>query len=77
MSELTHKQVEANGLNLHVVAAGSGIPVLRPEMTERMSEGVPNLRETVLITGCGHWTQQERPDEVNQALIGFFKTVTP
>lgn len=60
-----------------MIAAGSGLPVLRPEMTERMSEGVPNLRETVLIKGCEHWTQQERPDEVNQAVIRFLETVTP
>ncbi len=23
---------------------------------------VPNLRETIMLPGCGHWTQQERPD---------------
>jgi pimeloyl-ACP methyl ester carboxylesterase len=26
-----------------------------------------------MIPGVGHWTQQERPDAVNGALIGFFK----
>ncbi|KOG87414.1 alpha/beta fold hydrolase [Streptomyces varsoviensis] len=31
----------------------------------------PKLRDTVLLPGCGHWTQQERPDEVNAALIEF------
>ena len=34
---------------------------------------VPNLRETVMLPGCGHWTQQERPEEVNVALIGFLR----
>ncbi|RBP05691.1 pimeloyl-ACP methyl ester carboxylesterase [Roseiarcus fermentans] len=34
---------------------------------------VPDLRGTIMIPGCGHWTQQERPDEVNAALIGFLK----
>jgi pimeloyl-ACP methyl ester carboxylesterase len=34
---------------------------------------VPNLRGTVILPGCGHWTQQERPDEVNAALIEFLK----
>lgn len=24
-------------------------------------------------TGCGHWTQQERPDEVDAALIQFLR----
>ena len=24
-------------------------------------------------SGCGHWTQQERPDDVSQAMIGFIR----
>ena len=32
---------------------------------------VPQLRQTVMLAGCGHWTQQERPREVNAALLGF------
>jgi pimeloyl-ACP methyl ester carboxylesterase len=34
---------------------------------------VPNLRQTVMLPGCGHWTQQERPAEVNAALIRFLR----
>jgi pimeloyl-ACP methyl ester carboxylesterase len=26
-----------------------------------------------MLEGCGHWTQQERPAEVNAALIEFLK----
>jgi pimeloyl-ACP methyl ester carboxylesterase len=29
----------------------------------------PHLRKTVMLPGCGHWTQQERPAEVNAALL--------
>src|ERR1700687_1753034 len=50
-------------------------PVLRPEMADGMSMWVPNLRDTILIKGSGHWTQQEKPAEVNAALIGFLKTL--
>jgi len=32
---------------------------------------VSNLRRTVMLPGCGHWTQQERPAEVSSALIEF------
>jgi pimeloyl-ACP methyl ester carboxylesterase len=32
---------------------------------------VPELREPLLLPGCGHWTQQERPTEVSQAMIDF------
>ena len=34
---------------------------------------VPNLRRTLLLPECGHWTQQERPAEVNAALIEFLQ----
>ena len=36
-----------------------------------MSNWVPNLRKTVLVKGSGHWTQQEKPDEVNRAILEF------
>jgi pimeloyl-ACP methyl ester carboxylesterase len=28
-----------------------------------------------MLPGCGHWTQQERPNEVNAALIEFLREV--
>jgi pimeloyl-ACP methyl ester carboxylesterase len=34
---------------------------------------VPNLRGTVMLSGCGHWTQQERADEVNRSLLEFLR----
>jgi pimeloyl-ACP methyl ester carboxylesterase len=45
-------------------------PVLRPEMAEAMKELVSDL-EIVLIRGCGHWTQQEKPDELNRAMLDW------
>jgi pimeloyl-ACP methyl ester carboxylesterase len=38
---------------------------------EPMKASLPNLRKVVLLPGCGHWTQQERPAEVNADLIDF------
>jgi pimeloyl-ACP methyl ester carboxylesterase len=26
-----------------------------------------------MLPGCGHWTQQERPAEVNAAMLEFLK----
>ncbi len=45
--------------------------VLRPEMAQGMETWVPNLRKTVLVKGSGHWTQQEKPDAVNAAILEF------
>ena len=36
---------------------------------------VPQLRNTVVLSGCGHWTQQERPEEVNAAMLAFLREV--
>jgi pimeloyl-ACP methyl ester carboxylesterase len=41
------------------------------EMVANMPAVVPRLRQTLMLPGCGHWTQQERPDAVNAAIIGF------
>lgn len=34
---------------------------------------VPQLRGTLVLAGCGHWTQQERAGEVNRAMIDFVR----
>ncbi len=36
---------------------------------------VPQLRRTLVLPGCGHWTQQERPREVNAAMIEFLRSL--
>ena len=38
---------------------------------DAMKETVPQLRKLVLLPGCGHWTQQVRPAEVNTELLAF------
>jgi pimeloyl-ACP methyl ester carboxylesterase len=42
---------------------------------DQLRETVPHLRDSVLLPGCGHWTQQEQPAPVNQALIGFLRSL--
>jgi pimeloyl-ACP methyl ester carboxylesterase len=34
---------------------------------------VPALRDIQMLPGCGHWTQQERPGEVNAAILDFLR----
>ncbi len=36
-----------------------------------MDRFVPNLRSKTIIPGAGHWTQQERPAEVNRLMLEF------
>ena len=36
---------------------------------------VPQLRKKIMLSGCGHWTQQERATEVNAAMIEFLKSL--
>ena len=36
-----------------------------------MDGWVTDLRASVVVDGAGHWVNQERPDEVNRALLDF------
>jgi pimeloyl-ACP methyl ester carboxylesterase len=45
-------------------------PVLPMSLTDGMDRWIEDL-ETVVINDCGHWTQQERPEAVNAALVGW------
>jgi pimeloyl-ACP methyl ester carboxylesterase len=40
-----------------------------------LPQHVPQLRRTLVLPGCGHWTQQERPAEVNAAIIEFLQAL--
>lgn len=40
-----------------------------------MRRFVPNLEGAHVLAGCGHWTQQERPAEVNALLVAWLKTL--
>lgn len=41
----------------------------------RMRNFVPSLETALVLPGCGHWTQQERPAEVNKALIPWLTSL--
>ena len=36
---------------------------------------LPRLHRSIILEGCGHWTQQERPTDVNAALVEFLSTL--
>jgi pimeloyl-ACP methyl ester carboxylesterase len=76
-SQLTGVQVTAPVLFLagekDVVIRGASAEAL----TTSMRNAVPGLREVKLFASAGHWVQQERPAEVNEAIITFLKANTP
>jgi pimeloyl-ACP methyl ester carboxylesterase len=43
------------------------------EVIADLARFIPDLRGTIMLPGCGHWTQQERPNEVNKAMIDFLR----
>lgn len=47
--------------------------VLRPQMSKNMENWIPYLKRGH-IEDCGHWTQIEKPAEVNQILIKWLET---
>ncbi len=59
--------------------AGDRDPVITSPAAQkviaRLQDSVPRLHRTVMLSGCGHWTQQERPQAVNDALLEFLQVV--
>jgi pimeloyl-ACP methyl ester carboxylesterase len=54
-----------------LVVTFPGMDQLIPNLTKF----VPRLDKTIMLPGCGHWTQQERPAEVNTAIVDFLKSL--
>ncbi|WP_204080896.1 alpha/beta fold hydrolase [Mycobacterium riyadhense] len=69
---------ELNGATISVPClfiGGTADPVLTFTRRDRAAEVITGPYREVMIDGAGHWLQQERPDEVNAALIEFLRTV--
>jgi pimeloyl-ACP methyl ester carboxylesterase len=45
------------------------------EVIADLARYIPLLRGTIMLSGCGHWTQQERANEVNKAMIDFLRSL--
>lgn len=46
-----------------------GVIAHRPEFVEAMTATLPDFRGITMIDNAGHWTQQEKPAEFNEALL--------
>jgi epoxide hydrolase A/B len=49
--------------------------ILGGKRVSEMERVLPNLKRKLIIEGAGHWIQQERPAEVNAALLEFLDEV--
>lgn len=69
--EITPELAEARVQPPALFIGGVADPVVKMTPPEGMRPYVPDLRGEVMIDGAGHWVQQEKPDEVNGALLDF------
>ncbi len=60
---------------MFVAGEKDGVIMMAAEALQKLPERVPNLLINELIPGIGHWTQQEAPDAVNDAILRFLKLV--
>jgi pimeloyl-ACP methyl ester carboxylesterase len=72
--ELTDARIEQPAL--FIAGESDGVIATFDEAARaRMREVVPDLRGVVFVPGAGHWVQQERASEVNEALIGWLADI--
>jgi pimeloyl-ACP methyl ester carboxylesterase len=60
-----------DGPSLFIGGGRDIVTIWSREARERAPELRTDPRDDLIIEGCGHWIQQERPQETNAALIGF------
>jgi pimeloyl-ACP methyl ester carboxylesterase len=53
---------------------GSDDPVAKFMPADDLTAVLTDLREHIVLAGAGHWVQQERPEEVSEALIRFIRS---
>jgi pimeloyl-ACP methyl ester carboxylesterase len=61
--------------SLFIAGELDGVIVMSRAAFDNLESAVPDLKQKILVPGAGHWVQQERPQEVNDALIDFLKAV--
>lgn len=69
--QLTEGQTEKIDVPCLMISAADDI-VLRPELANGMENHIADLEKHV-IADCGHWTQSEKPDELNALMTDWLK----
>ena len=60
---------------LFVAGARDGVLRMFGDLLPLMRSELPNLQGLHLLEGCGHWTQQERPELVNGHLVAWLRAL--
>jgi pimeloyl-ACP methyl ester carboxylesterase/ketosteroid isomerase-like protein len=68
--------VEQHSTAPSLMISGDEDFVLPPSLSDGMEAYFPDLERKV-ITDCGHWTQQEAPEEVNRLIIDWLDRRAP
>jgi len=61
---------------LFIAGERDGVLGFWGEYVDAMEINVPKLVRKAILPGVGHWTQQERPEEVNRLLLEFLRGLT-
>jgi pimeloyl-ACP methyl ester carboxylesterase len=67
--ELTRELGPPSAPSAFIGGSHDAVIAHRMENVDAMGELLPDFRGATIIEGAGHWTQQERPDEFNAALL--------
>jgi pimeloyl-ACP methyl ester carboxylesterase len=68
-----HRPVEIPALFLG--GSRDGPTIWGKPAIESFPKSLPKLHRSVVLEDCGHWIQQERPKETNEALLDFLRAV--
>lgn len=71
-AEIAHRTIDVPCLMI----SAADDRVLTPAMADGMEARVPNV-EKIVIERCGHWTQQEHPEETTAAMLAYLRRLDP
>lgn len=69
----THAPIEVP--SMFIGGDRDGPTLLGRGAISRFEQNLPRLWRSEILPGCGHWTQQERPAQVNELLRGFLDSL--
>jgi pimeloyl-ACP methyl ester carboxylesterase len=59
---------------LFIAGSSDGVIEFMAKALEELPTTVPGLKKTLILPDSGHWIQQQRPAEVNAAILEFVRS---